>query len=418
MNIEFNRYASERLFITEPHEQDRLERLTGDMRKQVDSLTAEDNIEASFYDAALEILDESDDLRNLLLEFLKRRPELAPSHERYLPLRCFQKFALRTRARYYKSFDTEQWKELIVTTLSDDESRAELQYDLFNRHLQTNVADRYKSVPPLVGWLRANQRTGDKVSILDIGSSVNHGLKKMSLMDILPGEEFSHTNAVIPSDPQRPWKEFSYSESITSRINELQNQPVGLSIGVGIDREDMSTPENEEWARACLAPREHHDGTVDDHDKLDMIRPTNVSFIKRDLLNPNDAQYVEETTEFIGFFDVVTIFTVMNQLSPSDRYRMAAIARRYVKDTGILVVQDFARVNPDLDIEIDFLFQDWNRNFSYRTIVMDMQERGRYQEALLFDGGRCKAVQPALGRLALGNSNANDTLSFPDYLNL
>lgn len=416
-NFEYNRLASERLFNQEPNEYIRMERLAHDMRTQADTLTEEDGIEVAFYRAALERLDTDEDFRGLMLDFLRHRPELAPSHERYLPLRCFQKFAIRWNPQYHKGFDSKQWKNLIKDTLSDEHARAELEHDLFNRHLQTNVADRYKSVPPLIGWLRENQRVGERVSILDIGSSVNHGLKKLSLMDILPGELFSPTRAFLPADSVRPWKDFSESEELTDRINTLQNTPVGLSVGVGIDREDMSTPDNEEWARACLTPREHQDGTVDNHDKLDMIRPPNVRFVKRDLLNPDESRDLHGSPEDNPFFDVVTIFTVMNQLSPSDRYRLTSIARRHVKETGLLVIQDFARVNPDLDIEIDFLFQDWNRHFSYRTIVMDMQERGRYQEAMLFDGGRCKAFQPALGRFALGQSGRRDgIISFAEFL--
>lgn len=402
--------------MREPHEQDRLERLTEEMRRQVDTLPPEDAVEAAFYSTALAQLDINEDFRGLFLGFLKKRPGLAPSHERYLPLRCFQKFALRRYPHYHRGFDAGQWESLITDTLSDPETRSELEFDLLHRHLQTNVADRYKSIPPLVAWLRANNRIGDSVNILDIGSSVNHGLKKLSLMDIVTGEKFSQTEAMLPSDPLRPWKEFERSDSLTANVNRLQNQPVGMSVGVGIDREDMATPDNEEWARACLTPREHQDGTAESHDKLDIIRPANVRFVQRDLLDPADSRYLIDSPEDNGFFDIVTIFTVLNQLSPNDRYRMTSIARRYVKNSGLLVIQDFARVNPDLDIEIDFLFQDWNRHFSYRTIVMDMQEHGRYQEAMLFDGGRCKAVQPALGKLALGRRSRSSGISFDEFL--
>lgn len=369
----------------------------------------------SFFEAALNHLQTSPDFKNLIYNFLAARPELLPNHRLYLPLRCFQKQAMRDNSSYPKGFTAERWRTVISGYMADPGISHEIEWDLHNRHLQTNVSDRYKSLPPIVAWLRAHGRLRERVSILDIGCSVNAGLKKLALMDVISGEEFTPTQVHIPEDYDRPWLGSQADDELTEKASRLQNTPVNLGVSIGVDREDMSRKDNLEWARACLTPEEFVNGESESYDKLEIIRFPHVKFMKRDFLDNYEAQFLKSSPENHEFFDIVSLFTVLNQLSDRDRMRMLQVARRYVKPTGLVVIQDFARVDPDLPVEIQFLNNDWNKNFSYRTIVLDkLMTHDGYQEVWRYDGGRCARVQAGLGRIATADGSPG--VNFYDFL--
>lgn len=377
-----------------------MELLVADMRTFAENPSGKDGIEADFYVSALDKLNTDPDFQGAVHEFIAARPELQRNHVRYLLLRCFQKMAIRDFKSYPSGFTAETWSDVINSNLTDPDRSAELRHDLLTRHLNTNIPDRYKSLPPIIAWMRAHGRLGDKVSMLDIGSSVNHGLKKLALMDIVHGEYFGDTVAVDPVDVDRPWVEQVHNPTLTDKVIGLQNRPIGLHYGIGLDRDPMSDADSQEWARACLTPREFEDRTIESHDKLDAMNPHNVRFVKYNFLDDYASELIRSNDREHEFFDVVTLFTVLNQLSDRERFRLLTIAQRYVKQTGLVVVQDFARLNPDSPYDIMFLDSDWNKNFSYRTIVIDKLGSDGYQEVWRYDGGRCRTVQAALGKIA------------------
>jgi SAM-dependent methyltransferase len=381
---------------------ERYDRLRENMRVWSDNPSGRDQIEADFYKAALEHLAKDEVFGDVIREFVSVRPELNQNHLRYLPVRCFQKIATRLDRSYPTDFDVSRWDEVISSTLKDSELRTELEHDLHTRHLQTNVADRYKSIPPLAAMLREHGRVGRSMRLLDIGCSANHGLKKLSLMDIIPGVMFSETRFVQAEDELRPWERLTESPELTLAFRSLQNLPLGLRDGLGIDKEDMRDAESRKWARACLAPREYESGEVHEYDLIDVIEPRQICFEQRDFLDSDQTKFLETSPEDHGFYDIVTMLTVLNQLSDRQRQQMLRVARRYVKPTGLLILQDFARPHPDNRFEIEFLDADWNEHFSYQTIYMDMMSvKEGYQVAWRFDGGRCGVVQAGLGSLAI-----------------
>lgn len=388
--------------------------LVADMRTFAENPSGKDGIEANFYVTALDKLETDPDFHGVVHEFVSSRPELQRNHVRYLLLRSFQKMAIRDHGSYPAGFTADTWSRVIERNLTDPDRRAELKSDLLTRHLNTNIPDRYKSLPPIIAWMRAHGRVGESVSILDIGSSVNHGLKKLAIMDVVHGEYFSNTVMVDPVDVARPWAEQTPNPTLTEKVTDLQNRPVGLSYGIGLDRDQMADPDSQEWARACLTPREFEDKSIESHDKLDVMNPSNVRFAKYNFLDDYASELLRSNHGEHEFFDVVTMFTVLNQLTDRERFRLLTIAQRYVKQTGLVVVQDFARVNPDSPYDMMFLDSDWNKNFSYRTIVIDRLGNNGYQEVWLYDGGRCRVAQAALGRIAaVGSAKPQN---FRDFL--
>ncbi|MBA3758871.1 hypothetical protein H0X10_04580 [Candidatus Saccharibacteria bacterium] len=380
-----------------------------------------DDIESAFYSAVLDQQHARPDFGELIQDFVAARPELTTTHTRYLLRSSFQKIAVRQHADYPEGFNQTKWKNIISSYLDDSSIKNEIVSDLHNRHLQTNIKDRYKSLPVIIGWMRANKRIGHEVNILDFGSSRNHGLKHLSLMDKISGVRFSDTVVVEPiSESPAGSQDTLVNERHTAAFNHHQNMPVNLRVGLGIDKESIDDPTNAEWARANLTHREFKEHKVDEYDLLDIMPVSqNVRFQQYDLLDADQSKFFEVSPDDQGGFDIVSMFTMLNQMSETDRHRFLRLARRYADPMGVVVVQDFARVNQDLSTDIEFLDADWNKGFSHRTIVLDMLKPVKYQEAFLYATGRCDKVQIAVGETAVklvagGNTAAVNLAEFLD----
>ncbi len=353
-------------------------------------------IEADLYRAFMAVYQAEPELQGLVDSLVRLRTDMTPTHHRYMIRSTLQKAAFQQHHDYPNGVNEATWHSLIMSVVDNEAMMDEVKDDLFHLHLKTNVPERYKSIPVLAHWMRANGRVGEEVSILDEGCSRNLGLKTLAFIENSNLLRFAFKNTVVvePSDHhdiasakiRRP------DEIKTEAVLELQNGAFGLARGLGRDLEDLDDPAVQRWTLANLTPRDHQDGTANLQELLDSAYNFNghdihpkITFERQDLL----ASSFEEVADK---FDIVTLFTVLNQMSEEQRTVAIRSARRNLKPTGILVVQDFARVNEDAPTRLVFLDDQWNKGFSYRTTIYDMMRPYRFQEVMRWNGGRPKEV--------------------------
>jgi SAM-dependent methyltransferase len=113
-----------------------------------------------------------------------------------------------------------------------------------------------------------------------------------------------------------------------------------------------------------------------------------------------------------GFFDVVTLSTILYQVSDQDRSLIQEIAKRYIKPEGVVIYQDFAVKDRDDPTRLHFHDTWFNDRFPYHTLVYDPHSPEELQDIFGWENGRCAKMITGLGRLALNN----EKMTFAEYL--
>lgn len=348
---------------------------------------------AAFYEAAYADHQAGGTVAELSSEMLAARPGLHLGEAARLFFNAFQDPLRRRLSNYPLGAESlTDWIDHIHTADHDPVFRTTVRRNLLERHIQTNIPDRYKSVPPILAWLAASGRTNGQMRVMDIGCSLNRGGKMVSLVG-KQSAGFSRTE--VNADDQ------TLADRLSDGFNQLQNRPVRGLNWMGIDREDITDPEVREWAKSNLYPREFIDGTARYNDWLDDYQPPEVYFHQRNFLDELQTAYLaaDRTADETGeaseraFFNVVTLFTMLSEMSEVDRLILLRIARRYTNPNGLIVIQDFVHVDPDLPTELDFDLRWATSAGHYKTLVLDMAEPYGYQELFAWDSGRPRQVR-------------------------
>jgi hypothetical protein len=124
--------------------------------------------------------------------------------------------------------------------------------------------------------------------------------------------------------------------------------------------------------------------------KLYSLHPQNLGFYHGDFSDDESmSNFLEQSP--VEKFHVVTFLTIMHQLSDEERTAMLKRAKDYLHPDGLIIIQDFARVNPDSPNQLEFP-PDW-QPYLYRTIVIDPTKPNEGPRELLYwDWGRCEKV--------------------------
>lgn len=359
-------------------------------------------VEAAMHRAFLSVYESSPALQEMVDSFVRIRTDMTPTQHRYMLRSVMQLVAIRQRAvDYPRGFEQDgAWHGVIQSILSDAVLKAELVENLHYLHLKTNIPSRYKSVPLLVHWMRANGRIGNEVSMIDLGCSRNLGLKALGFIEnsALLNYTFDQTDVVEPVDhPDITRSKHKRVVKKWSKVtSQLQNTPFGLTWGVGRDLEDPDDPRIHEWTMACLTPRDYQIGRAAELELLDMAYTFNgpgvhpqISFEQRDIVV--DAQLGNQKNEKpqdAGQFDIGTFVISLNQLSEVQREMALRRALRLIKPMGVLAIVEFARVPEACPNEIELLDDQWNKRFSCCTIILDKMNPHAYQEVMRWNGGR------------------------------
>lgn len=264
-----------------------------------------------------------------------------------------------------------------------------------NRPVQSNIADRYKTVKLLAALLGPER--WENPSHLDIGSSVLHGDLKLAYeQDGRYG--FSFSPIEIAYDRER--------EQTDYRATELANvalaATVNFGVMTGIDITNIDDPAVRRWARDCsFYPDELLDNEkVGEYERLDRLDPLHkrVGFLQGDFaqMDPRDILRLTPTDGY----DIITFSTVFYQVSREDQLKMRINAYNLLSPNGIIIIQD-ARDG------------DFSKPYNYMTRVIDALAPSNPETPVIeWKSGRCKKAVAGMGKLSVSGT----MLTLPDAL--
>jgi hypothetical protein len=339
---------------------------------------------AYFADAAAEALAEPY-FRQQVLDMLNSRPDMSPAIVVKTLERAYQADVLRHEpdSGYPEGFTKERWLELFETVEADMIRGGLVWLTLQHRNLQSNVAERYKSIKLIAGLIE--ERFDTPPSHLDVGASVMHGSLKLAYSSdrlMRRGLEFG------PIEIMRSMETRGRRDA---KISKLANRVLGHTVAfgemIGLDITDIDDGYTAAWAKSCsFYPDELRDqGRMAEYEALETIDPAHerVKKFVGDFSNSRDFRRLRDISPSDGF-DIITFSTVFYQVSKEERVAMLVNAAQLLSDRGIIIIQD--------GIDGDF-----SRPYNYVTSIRDSQSKDQTmdQELLRWRTPRCR--QAVLG---------------------
>jgi hypothetical protein len=356
----------------------------------------DDPILQEIYGGIDTILSEREDFRTLIRARLISHPDATTTETGYLISRCIQFELLKENSAYPHEGVPDDWAEKINELLDDPVSHESIFESLMTRSLQTNVPDRYKSVHLIFKWLEANGRLGRAPLWMDIGCSQNFGMKRAWTMGKIDTEgrfdSYSDTEVYIPDEQHQ---DLVRHPRLTEAVGFLLNQEVRFHIGTGLDKQDMYDPEVRLWAKSCLRPTEISSPQKGSFDYFDNINPKQVTFTQLDVLSEDATQFMEVSSDDIGNYDVVSAVTMAYQLSEPERLKLFEVINRYARPNGVVIIQDFAQLDPQDTARLKFEDDWFAMPYNYRTFIFDkLRPEAGFKEIMHWSSGRCENLVP------------------------
>lgn len=386
-----------------------IESLIRQLELETDKPPGNDPRIAAFARVALRRVREDHKWSSIVHDFLTERPDLSPSYRSNLFLRAVQADQIANNQNYPKAHEnTEVWEHTFDDIGQDFERLGQIVVNLHGSNTMSNIAERYKAIKMVL--LMMGHRFDD-VSILDIGCSLNHGLKQLVLNK---GGSFSRykfgkvevsIGPDIGEDPSLQIPSLGY----TAMFNRLMNRKrANIGPSLGVDIMNSEDPVIQEWAISCsFYPSELLDTRrVRNARRLEKKQPKQVGFYREDFTDLDHKRFREKSP--VSSYDVVVLSTILYQLNPEERAAMIANAKKYTSPDGLIIIQDFASLKTDPISSMRTLeFDDhWYAHpYKYRTYVIDMQDPDeQLQEIFLWENGRCDRVALGTGRIAVKNA--------------
>lgn len=333
------------------------------------------------------------------LNTLKGVTKKAPDKIHQIPLPLYAAHLIRVGyqnellqtpgAAYPEEFTTkEKCYEGWRMVLDDQEKYDNFSQNIAWRSLQTNVADRYKGVKAAI--INHRHRFNHPINYLDVGASLGVGIKKLALGDnFRPIKRTMEWYQDTPYLQSKPW----WNEVINSKLAS----PIEFGDCVGIDAMPGDQRDNRNWIFSCsFYPSELLDESrVNEFTKLETADPANFHGVLRGnfALEENLDTVFRQTGH--AKFDVISFITVLSQDNKDDRQQMLLNAVDALAPNGLIIIQDFVRLNHSQPGDLIFL-PDWREPYTYRTIVIDPYISGpNFREALYWKNSRCEEVRVA-----------------------
>lgn len=367
--------------------------IQAELRLQAERPPAQDHRIAAFSEALLQALSDTP-VRSFYEFVLGHRRQLSPSYGVNLSLRAFQKQLLRHAQQwdYPKAFTEPQaWYDSFHYFLDEARPPAdEITFDLCIRDAQSNVSERYKSLK-LIGNIFA-ARLGPKPTVLDIGCSQNLGLKRLAAN--LPFAPLKGSAAIFEPEAE---KSFAGDSQLNDRLNNLLSSEFALAHGVGVDIWPKADPLVREWAKSCsfypseLLQRQ----LLKSYERLEALDDPAVSFAHLDFAEPLPDAAGRTARRGLGLprYELVCFSTVLYQQNRQQLETMLANARLLVAEHGLIVVQDFARLDRLRPGRLVFEQSWFAQHYPYRTFVYDpTQPEAGFSELMRWQNGRCEKV--------------------------
>jgi len=374
---------------------EKLERVAlfeNELRLQTEKPAGGDMRTSAYCEASRGLLQDDPDYQKIVNAVLFEREGVHPSDGVNLVLRALQKQLTKIpRSEYPEAYTyPDPWKEALEYATQEGSSfHDEFITDIRTRNVQSNVSERYKAVALVANLMQ--ERLGKKPSILDVGCSRNHGLKRLTMgnkyrFSQVTAEELVVDNLGVPIK-SIPDRQATYS------VQEVLEPGLRLGRSLGLDVVPIENEDNKEWARSCsFYPSELLDREkVKAYDELDETERQNVGFYHGDFTDLNFEDF--EGHSPVTRFDVVTFSTVLYQISSEKHEAMFENAKKLLKPNGIILIQDFAEIDLEDHSKLRF-FENWFKEpYLYRTIMLDPKiQNGGLIELFRWDNGRCNKL--------------------------
>lgn len=247
------------------------------------------------------------------------------------------------------------------------------QFDLEYRHAQTNIPGRYKSVHMIMESLK--DELSELVVWYDIGTSLAFGPRLE-----ISGEAHSYPHVFNTQEMTRR----DYNSTLAARTRGMLDSRIKYREIVGVDLLPMDDRSDALWVKANNLPSEINSEVV--MRRFDRLLKVTDERLRLESLNFTDDSQVEAfMSNMTNPPDVVSLITVMQQLSEEDRVRMLRNAAKL--KPKIIVVQDFAMPNPEMPSGFEF-FDRWDP-FTNRTSIIRPAMSMEAKEVFRWRNGRC-----------------------------
>lgn len=350
------------------------------------------NKRLAVYAEAMLVMLADPKFRDHISDFLDMRPELDAAHALKLHERVTQADLLQHDPdNYPHQYDNVQsWLDGFAAEQADMIRDGMVTANLYGRELQSNVAERYKTIKLLAAML--GDRFDEPPSHLDIGSSVMHGDLKLAYNGMKEPVRFPFgpIDIVTPEDTNR----YRQDHCLTHLANTALKQQVTFGPMMGVDITDIDDPRTRRWAKSCsFYPDELLDkARVTEYDVLDTLDPGHerVQFYQGDFADPHFDFKKFHKTSPAKEFDIITFSTVFYQVKRHERTRMLVNAARLLSQRGVIVIQDAAD-------------GDFSKRFNYTTSVIDNTQYHPTEQTLLrWETPRCRKAMLAMGHVSVG----------------
>lgn len=354
---------------------------------------------SAFAEAALAAIDTMPFFRQNIEDLVALRHDLNPSHAIKLLERSYQAVLMQHDGQYPHAYQaTETWHDAFEEIEAEDSHSEMVYYRLLTQSVQSNIAERYKTVKLLASIYR--DRFGDAPSHLDVGSSVLHGDIKLvyNRNGNSPRVPFGsiRVNEALDDQALRAVERGERGPRQHRLASELANivlrQEVGFGEVMGVDLTNVDDPAIKDWAKSCsFYPDELRDAQkVAEYDELDRLDPDHrrVRFAKIDFSNTGD---IKALRDMIGeqTFDIITFSTIFYQVDIRERHAMLINASQLLSDKGIILIQDA----PDGNFETRYRYG--------ASIIDSTRPELGVQQVLRWKTPRCQEAMIGLGKLSL-----------------
>ncbi len=319
-----------------------------------------DPVLGAFYTSIVDMVEKDHPIAKIFMDVKSQRPDITYKHLTYLIFRAYQAVKFKRHDLSYRNLKSvSKWEKELSTVYSN---KSEYLRSLLNtKSVTTTIYQRYIGPFALISFLWNKK----EVSIADLGCGGNYGLRGLELRE-----------------PFKPFKDLTAKQLITKFIL----QPINLSKGLAVDKENPDEEEVRAWRIACsFYPQELDNLEAIKKFENRIMRSKKVEFIKTDLLKLNQLPKKS--------FDIVILSTTLYQLNLSQQLTILTRAKQLLQPNGYIIVQDFAVKSLARPTHLDFSESWFRRKFSYRTFITGKATSWKFLEVLQWNNGRCEIVR-------------------------
>jgi hypothetical protein len=238
------------------------------------------------------------------------------------------------------------------------------------------------------------------ITILDVGSSLNHGLRRLAEQDPTTPEgralNYNPVDIYVRDKTGRQQSDLERTKIFQRLINRRRLR-LGPSLGIDVYDAERDEPYIA-WAESnSFRMPELLDPTINGIFKyLKEARPENVSFRRVDAASIGEQGKIKER------FEMVMISTMLYLLRESDRRAVIQNAHHWVdQEKGLIAILDFVDIGPRGGMHF-YPKRDWRWNYKLWVKDMAKPENGFRHYFTAEDGRACKLIlEQAIGELAV-----------------